>query len=164
MGERFGLAPALCKLLESDNARQRIVAVDLSDEKLGLARQLGATDTFNATAGDVSAEIRGATQGGVEFAFEMAGSSRAMELAYKITRRGGSTITAGLPPPDAVLPVPLVNLVAEERTVKGSYIGTCVPRRDVRAARPRRHQRGLRSPARRPGSSPGGGPLNAPTA
>ena len=110
---------------------RRIVAVDLSDEKLGLARQLGATDTFNATAGDVSAEIRGATQGGVEFAFEMAGSARAMELAYKITRRGGSTITAGLPPPDAVLPVPLVNLVAEERTVKGSYIGTCVPRRDV---------------------------------
>ena len=54
-----------------------------------------------------------------------------MELAYKITRRGGSTVTAGLPPPDAVLPLPLVNLVAEERTVKGSYIGTCVPRRDV---------------------------------
>ena len=41
------------------------------------------------------------------------------------------TVTAGLPPPDAALPLPLVNLVAEERTVKGSYIGTCVPSRDV---------------------------------
>ena len=76
-------------------------------------------------------DIREATKGGVEFAFEMAGSARAMELAYKITRRGGTTVTAGLPPPDAALPLPLVNLVAEERTVKGSYIGTCVPSRDV---------------------------------
>ena len=76
-------------------------------------------------------DIREATKGGVEFAFEMAGSVRAMELAYKITRRGGTTVTAGLPPPDAALPLPLVNLVAEERTVKGSYIGTCVPTRDV---------------------------------
>ncbi len=110
---------------------RRIVAVDLSDEKLGLARQLGATDTVNAGASDASGEIREATHGGVEFAFEMAGSARAMELAYKVTRRGGTTVTAGLPPPDAVLPLPLVNLVAEERTVKGSYIGTCVPSRDV---------------------------------
>jgi alcohol dehydrogenase len=110
---------------------RRIVAVDLSDEKLGLARQLGATDTVNAASQDVLSDIREATKGGVEFAFEMAGSVRAMELAYKITRRGGTTVTAGLPPPDAALPLPLVNLVAEERTVKGSYIGTCVPTRDV---------------------------------
>jgi Zn-dependent alcohol dehydrogenase len=110
---------------------RRVIAVDLSDEKLGLARQLGATDTVNAGAGDAAATIREATSGGVDFAFEMAGSVRAMELAYKITRRGGTTVTAGLPPPDAALPLPLVNLVAEERTVKGSYIGTCVPSRDV---------------------------------
>jgi alcohol dehydrogenase len=67
----------------------------------------------------------------VDFAFEMAGAVRAMELAYKITRRGGTTVTAGLPPPGAALPLPLVQLVAEERTVKGSYIGTCVPTRDI---------------------------------
>lgn len=78
---------------------RRVVAVDLSDEKLGLARQLGATDAFNAGAGDAVAEIRDATRGGVDYAFEMAGSLRAMELAYKITRRGGTTVTAGLPPP-----------------------------------------------------------------
>jgi len=56
---------------------------------------------------------------------------KAMELAYKATRRGGMTVTAGLPPPDASFPVPQVNLVAEERTIKGSYIGTCVPTRDL---------------------------------
>jgi alcohol dehydrogenase len=110
---------------------RRIVAVDLSDEKLGLARQLGATDTVNARDPDAAEQVRSATGGGVEFAFEMAGSIRALELAYKITRRGGTTVTAGLPPPTATLPLPVVNLVGEERTVKGSYIGTCVPTRDI---------------------------------
>lgn len=114
----------------ASGARQ-VVAVDLSDEKLGLARQLGASETVNARDPDAAEQIRAATGGGVDFAFEMAGAVRAMELAYKITRRGGTTVTAGLPPPDAALPLPLVQLVAEERTVKGSYIGTCVPTRDI---------------------------------
>jgi alcohol dehydrogenase len=54
-----------------------------------------------------------------------------MDTAYKITKRGGTTVTIGLPPPDAALSVPLVQMVAEERTVKGSYIGSCVPVRDI---------------------------------
>jgi alcohol dehydrogenase len=76
-------------------------------------------------------QVRELTDGGVDFAIEMAGAVRALDLAYRITRRGGTTITAGLPPPTATLPLPIVNLVAEERTVKGSYIGTCVPVRDI---------------------------------
>ncbi|HTQ00972.1 MAG TPA: zinc-dependent alcohol dehydrogenase family protein [Casimicrobiaceae bacterium] len=110
---------------------RHIVAVDLSDAKLDLAMSLGATHAFNATAPDVVERIREATSGGVEYAFELAGSVRALETAYKITRRGGTTVTAGLPPPTATLAVPPVNLVAEERTLKGSYIGTCVPSRDI---------------------------------
>lgn len=54
-----------------------------------------------------------------------------MALAYRITRRGGTTISAGLPPPTQAFPVPHVNMVAEERTIKGSYFGTCVPVRDL---------------------------------
>jgi alcohol dehydrogenase len=114
----------------ASGARQ-VVAIDLSDDKLGLARQLGASHTVNARDADAAEQVRELTAGGVDFAFEMAGAVRAMELAYKITRRGGTTITAGLPPPGAALPVPLVQLVAEERTLKGSYIGTCVPTRDI---------------------------------
>jgi alcohol dehydrogenase len=110
---------------------RHIVAVDISDAKLDLAKSLGATHTFNATAPDAVERIREATSGGVEYAFELAGSVRALETAYKITRRGGTTVTAGLPPPTATLAVPPVNLVAEERTLKGSYIGTCVPSRDI---------------------------------
>jgi alcohol dehydrogenase len=108
-----------------------VVAVDLSEDKLALARQLGATDTFHAAGTNVVEAIRAATGGGVEFAFEMAGSVRAMELAYGITRRGGTTVTAGLPPPNHTFALPQVSLVAEERSVKGSYIGTCVPGRDL---------------------------------
>ena len=108
-----------------------IVAVDLSQEKLALAKSLGATHTFEAASPDVVAEIREATRGGVDTAIEMAGSTRAFDVAYRITRRGGTTVTAGLPPPTATWPMSPVNLVAEERTIKGSYIGTCVPSRDL---------------------------------
>ena len=91
----------------------------------------GATHTFNAGAPDVIEAIRESSSGGVETAIEMAGSTRAFEIAYRITRRGGTTITAGLPPPNATWAMPVVNLVAEERTIKGSYVGTCVPLRDI---------------------------------
>jgi alcohol dehydrogenase len=111
-------------------ARQ-VIAVDLADAKLALAQTLGATHTFNASAANVIEAIREATRGGVDTAIEMAGSTRAFDLAYRITRRGGVTVTAGLPPPDATWAMPAVNLVAEERTIKGSYVGTCVPMRDI---------------------------------
>ncbi len=115
---------------QAAGARQ-IIAVDLSEPKLEQARALGATHTVDAGQADAVEQIRALSSGGVEFAFEFAGSVRALELAYRITRRGGSTITAGLPPPTATLSLPAVSLVAEERTLKGSYIGTCVPSRDV---------------------------------
>ena len=122
-----GLASLLGAVLAGAS---RIVAVDLSDDKLTLAKSLGATDVFNAKSASIDT-VREATAGGVHYAFEMAGSVKALELAYKITRRGGTTVTAGLPPPTHTFPLSQVNLVAEERTLKGSYIGTCVPVRDV---------------------------------
>ncbi|MGH8743019.1 MAG: zinc-dependent alcohol dehydrogenase family protein, partial [Burkholderiales bacterium] len=123
-----GLASVLGAIL---SGARRIIAIDLAEDKLKLAKNLGATDTFNAATPDCAEQVRAATSGGVEFAFEFAGSVKAMELAYKITRRGGTTVTAGLPPPTHTIPVPQVNLVGEERTIKGSYIGTCVPLRDI---------------------------------
>jgi alcohol dehydrogenase len=107
------------------------VAIDLSDDKLALAKTLGATHTFNAADPELVERVKKATGGGVDYAIEMAGSTRAFETAYRITRRGGTTVTAGLPPPTATWAMPATNLVAEERTIKGSYIGTCVPSRDL---------------------------------
>ena len=108
-----------------------VVAVDLSEDKLALARTLGPVRTVNAADPDAIEQVRALTNGGADFAFEMAGSVRALEAAWKMTRRGGTTVTAGLPPPDAALAVNVVSLVGEERTLKGSYIGTCVPSRDI---------------------------------
>ena len=111
-----------------------IVAVDLSEDKLALARALaseGVVQAVNAADADAVDQVRALTNGGADFVFEMAGSVRALDSAWRMTRRGGTTVTAGLPPPEAALAVNVVSLVGEERTLKGSYIGTCVPVRDI---------------------------------
>lgn len=110
---------------------ETIVAIDRLDGKLAFARELGATHVFRADDPDVVAKVREATKGGVEAALEFAGSTKALELSYAITRRGGTTVTAGLPNPKATLSLPAVSLVAEERTLKGSYLGSGVPARDI---------------------------------
>lgn len=71
------------------------------------------------------------TRSGVLHAIESVGSERVLSQAYAATRRGGSTITVGLPAPDRMFSVPAVSLVAEERTVRGSYMGSAVPARDI---------------------------------
>lgn len=110
---------------------ETIVAIDRLDSKLETAAELGATHTFNAADPDLIAKVRDATNGGVSAALEFAGSVKALEASYAITRRGGTTVTAGLPHPSAVLTLPAVSLVAEERTLKGSYLGSGVPARDI---------------------------------
>lgn len=110
---------------------EQIVAIDLSREKLDLALSMGATDVFQAGTVGVAEAIRDATHGGVDHAIELAGSVHALELGYQIVRRGGQLTTGGLPAPTAIFPIPAVNLVAEEKTVRGSYLGSCVPARDI---------------------------------
>jgi alcohol dehydrogenase len=61
----------------------------------------------------------------------MAGVPAAFDLAFAITRRGGTTATAGLSNPNTRFPIPPVPLVGEERTIKGSYMGSCIPSRDI---------------------------------
>jgi len=110
---------------------REVVAIDLNEAKLALARELGATATVNAADPDAAERVRALTQGGVDHAFEMAGAIPAMELAWRITRRGGTTVSAGLPHPDKRFALPPVQLVGEERTLRGSYIGSAVPARDI---------------------------------
>jgi alcohol dehydrogenase len=110
---------------------EQIVAVDLNPAKLAVAAQLGATATVEADDPQCAEQIREITRGGVAYAFEMAGSPRALELAYRATRRGGTTVSAGLPHPRQQFTLPHTGLVAEERTIKGSYLGSCVPARDI---------------------------------
>ncbi len=118
-------------LAAAASGARELVAIDLNDDKLALARELGATATVNAGAADAAEQVRALTRGGVDYAFEMAGAIPAMDLAWRITRRGGSTVSAGLPHPDKRFQLPPVQLVAEERTLRGSYIGSAVPARDI---------------------------------
>ncbi|MEL6290684.1 MAG: zinc-dependent alcohol dehydrogenase family protein [Pseudomonadota bacterium] len=118
-------------LAAKTSGARTLIAIDLVDEKLALARQLGATHTIKADSPTALEEIRDLTSGGVDIALEFASSSKALDLAYKMTRRGGTTVTASLPHPTHTLNIPISQMVVDERTVKGSYIGSCVPRRDI---------------------------------
>ncbi|MGF1649898.1 MAG: zinc-dependent alcohol dehydrogenase family protein [Hyphomicrobiaceae bacterium] len=109
----------------------QVIAVDVVDSKLALARQLGATHTVRADDPSALEQIRDISRGGVHFGLEFASSAKALDFTYKATRRGGTTVTASLPPPTHTLDIPVTQMVAEERTVKGSYMGSCVPKRDI---------------------------------
>lgn len=110
---------------------RRLVAVDLSDEKLQLARELGATHLVNPRNISSDADLLEAAGGPVDYGFDMAGAVPAFETAYKLTARGGSTITSGLPNPAARFQLPLAQMVGEEREIRGSYLGSGAPAVDI---------------------------------
>ncbi|TAM74636.1 alcohol dehydrogenase [bacterium] len=109
----------------------RIVVVDPVAAKRELARTLGATDVVDPAAGDPARQVRELLDGGAEYAFEMAGNASVLEQAITATRRGGTTVTVGLPSAAARASFGHSALVGEERTIKGSYMGSAVPQRDV---------------------------------
>ena len=108
-----------------------IIAVDRLEAKLDLALQCGASHVVNSANKDAVASIRAISPGGVKYAFEAVGSAKVLETAYQATARGGKTITIGLPHPEQMFSIPAVSLVAEEKTVMGSYMGSAVPTRDI---------------------------------
>ncbi|QDT32781.1 zinc-dependent alcohol dehydrogenase family protein [Thalassoglobus polymorphus] len=108
-----------------------IVAVDLLDSKLDLAKNAGATHAVNANDHDAIEAVKNITGGGASVTFEAVGSEIVLAQAYAATARGGKTVCMGLPHPSKMLSIPAVSLVAEERTILGSYMGSSVPRRDI---------------------------------
>ncbi|NYT38008.1 alcohol dehydrogenase [Allopusillimonas soli] len=113
------------------NGARRVVAVDLSDEKLALARELGATHLINPRDTANTSDLLDAAGGRVDHAFDMAGAVPAFEAAYALTDRGGTTITSGLPNPSHAFKLPLSQMVGEEREIKGSYLGSGQPTVDI---------------------------------
>ncbi len=110
---------------------EKIIAIDIEDSKLGLARQLGATHTVNARDADAVEQVREISNGGVDYAIDLAGTIPAMNTAYAITRYGGSVVTAGLSPSTAQFSFNQGDLVSQEKSIRGSYMGSCVPVRDI---------------------------------
>lgn len=110
---------------------RKIVAVDLNDEKLALAKSLGATHTVNPKHITSDKDMLEAADGPVDFGFDMAGTVSAFETAYKLTRRGGVSITSGLPSINSNFNLPLSQFVGDERAIYGSYLGSGVPPVDI---------------------------------
>lgn len=110
---------------------QPVVGVDREPAKLDLARALGA-DAVVAAGEHVVEQVRVALGGrGGDHVLETVGSAAALADAYAMTARGGTTTTVGLPHPSQELRIPAVSLVAEERRLQGSYMGSAIPGRDV---------------------------------
>ncbi len=110
---------------------QEIIAVDLLDSKLEMAKNLGATHVISAKDNNPIEVIQDLTHGGVEIAIESVGNAKVLAQAYESTMRGGTTVAIGLPHPDHQFSISAVTLSAMEKTVKGSYQGSCTPTRDI---------------------------------
>ena len=108
----------------------RVVAVDVVPAKLELARELGADEAV-AGGDDAAGAVRSVLAGGADRVVETVGSAEVLAQAYAATARGGTTVTVGLPHPSRMLSIPAVSLVSEEKTLRGSYLGSCVPERDI---------------------------------
>lgn len=109
-----------------------IIAVDLYDHKLDLARQLGATHTINAKSGDLDAQVRkivGAQ--GVDVAVENTGVADMIELAYNVTTGKGRVILVGVPNKSARHPAFYTLPLHFGKVVKGSEGGSCQPDVDI---------------------------------
>ena len=111
----------------------RIIAVDPSESKLALARSIGASDCINSESADVVAAVRELSRGGVDHAIDASSSLGGFGNAFEVTRRGGCTVTTSLTHPSLHFSFPVARIVAEARTIKCSYIGSCVPGRDIPA-------------------------------
>lgn len=109
-----------------------VVAVDVSPEKLDVARALGATDAVRwAGSPEATAEaVRMASGGGVDYAIEATGRPEAAEAAFLSTRVRGAAVLVGIPRADAQLRLPALSVPRTERRVLGSAYGSAQPARD----------------------------------
>ena len=98
-----------------------VAAVDVDDNKLALARQLGAQITVNARTTDPAAFLKKEI-GGAHGALVTAVSPKAFEQALGMVRRGGTVSLNGLPPGN--FPLDIFGMVLNGITVRGSIVGT----------------------------------------
>jgi S-(hydroxymethyl)glutathione dehydrogenase / alcohol dehydrogenase len=102
----------------------RIVAVDNQAWKLGLARQLGATDAVNATEGDAVAKVMELSGGGLDYAFECIGLSATVAQAVRMLKKGGTAVMVGVVPFGQNVELPGLDIVLSEKKVIGSMMGS----------------------------------------
>jgi alcohol dehydrogenase len=103
-----------------------IIAIDPVQSKRDLAIELGAD--FAITPDE---DVRDYIPDGVNVAVEAVGRAAALKTAYESTSRGGTTVTVGLPSASEIFSISALSLVADIKTIKGSYLGSANPRVDI---------------------------------
>jgi Zn-dependent alcohol dehydrogenase len=109
-----------------------IIAVDVLDHKLDLAREFGATHTVNGRSEDVRRVVKGLTSGrGADFVFVTAASAAAAAQGLRLARRGGAIVLVGMPNAGDTAPVDVADFVWRGQRILGSNIGSTRPNIDV---------------------------------
>jgi Zn-dependent alcohol dehydrogenase len=110
---------------------ERIIGLDVLPGKFALAQAVGATDCFDVRDPEVVQKVLDLTNGGVDHAFEISGNLGALDMAQKITVRGGEVVGVGVGKSSATFTLPHLPWVCEERVLRGSFMGGGVPQQDV---------------------------------
>ena len=110
----------------------RIIAVDVTPSKLETAQVCGATDVINAAeTPDVVAAVREMTSGGVDYAFEAIGRKETVEQVWSMSRVGGTSVVIGMMPFGQKIEITGYEIFMQEKTLKGSMMGSNVFRVDM---------------------------------
>lgn len=109
-----------------------MIAIDLSDEKLELARSFGATAVINAATEDPVARVREITRGGVEYSFDFTGNARAVAQSVEMLGKGGAAYLVGIQNPGSTLTIDAyTELFQNQKSVHGVYMGSTDHQVDV---------------------------------
>jgi NDMA-dependent alcohol dehydrogenase len=108
-----------------------IIAVDIGDNKLELAKQFGATHTINSGKEEnLVKAVKKLTGGGTDYSFECIGMGKMVEHAFRALRKGGTAIVVGVARGDDNTSLKTAAITFEEKTLTGSYYGSARPRED----------------------------------
>ena len=113
------------------NGCERIIAIDLRDSALELAKEFGATDVINA-AEKVPDGVRGLTANrSADVVFDTVGTAQTIAQALECTRKGGAVVVTGLSRQDTTASVPVFGFVMQEKRLIGSLYGSGSPAADI---------------------------------
>ncbi len=111
---------------------EQVIAVDIVEAKLAVARAFGATHGFDASSGDAGEAVREATGGhGADYVFVAAGVASLVEEGAAMLRRGGTLVIVGMPPTGAIISLDPVSIADGSLRILGSKMGNSRPQEDI---------------------------------
>ena len=110
----------------------KIIAVDIRESQLEFAMKFGATHSVNASDRDPVAQVKELTDGkGADFTFEVFGSADTTKAAYEMAGKRGTVTVVGIAPTGAEAGINAVDLVRNEKTLRGTYYGSARSQTDM---------------------------------